>query len=139
MIDQTLPRRSFLKAGAALGAAALPGLPLAAAALPADLPAGVDALLVDTGYGPAPETAARLISFAGDVTQVWFTQLDPRWRQPGFTLAGITGSDTLFVLETLARQHGRAVTHRSVLGAADARGVAPVSWVIAPSHKSVLA
>ena len=131
-----IPRRTFLKWSTAAGAVLAPAVTARAASA---MPPGVDALLVDTGYGPPPHTAARVLTFAGDVTRVWFEELDPRWRRPGFVLAGITGSDTLFVLQNLARQHGRAIVYQSALGTADARGVTPVSWVIAPIHPSMLA
>ena len=103
---------------------------------------GLDAFLVDERFAadmPAGETAARVLRFKGDVTKVWFETLDPAWRGRGFVLGGITGSDTLFVLENLARQQGRRVVSQTVLGEKDARGVAPVSWIIAPVHPSVTA
>ena len=131
MID----RRTLIKAGAASAVLALPAR-LAAAA-----PQGVDALLVDTGYGRPPETSARLFTFAGDVTQVWFSELDRRWRAPGFVLGGITGADTLFVLERLAWDRGRRVlaVHPLESASASAHARPPVSWIIAPVHASVLA
>lgn len=129
MID----RRMLLKWSAATGLAAVPLAPALAAG------EGIDALLVDTGYGTPPDTAAELLTFAGDVTAVWFDRIDGRWRRPGFVLAGITGSDTLFVLESLARQHGRAVVQRATMGVADARGVSLTSWIIAPVHPAMRA
>lgn len=103
---------------------------------------GLDAFLLDEGYAadmPVGESAGKVLRFHGDVTKVWFDTLDPAWRRRGFVLGGITGSDTLFVLENLARQQGRRVVSQTVLGEKDARGVAPVSWIIAPVHPSVMA
>ena len=51
---------------------------------------------------PAGLADVPILRFAGDVTAVWYDQLDQRWRQPGHVLGGITGSDALFVLEVLA-------------------------------------
>ena len=76
-------------------------------------------------------------TFTGDVTRIWFERLDLRWRQPGFLLGGITGSDALFVLETLAQQQGRRVVSLERLTDADERRIVPVGWVIAPVHSSV--
>jgi len=103
---------------------------------------GLDAWLIDTRYAPLAAdkpAGVPVLRFAGDVTKVWFDTIDPAWRQRGFVLGGITGSDTLFVLENLARQQGRSVVSRHQLGRRDARGVSPISWIIAPTHPSVTA
>lgn len=110
-------------------------------------PQGVDALLLDNRFAPAelPEvTKARVLRFSGDVTRVWYDEIDQRWRRPGFVLAGITGSHTLFLLEMMAAQHGRRVIARSELdsiapAAIRSGTIKPVSWIIAPAHPSVIA
>lgn len=131
-------RRDMLKWGALVPA--LAGVPAMARAQVGE---GLDVLLLDTRFGEGPLDdmgAARVLTFAGDVTKVWYEHLDRAWRQPGFVVGGITGADALFVLETLARQQGRKVVARKALEVAPLPGgIAPVSWVIAPAHPSVLA
>lgn len=135
MID----RRELLKWGVV--APVLAGAPQAAMAA---MPQGVDALVVDSRLGEAalPETTAsgpsapRTYVIDGDVTALWYHTLDGIWRRPGFVLAGITGTDALFVLERLAVDRGRRVVSRRELPAPGAP-VAAVSWVIAPVHPSV--
>jgi hypothetical protein len=132
-----ITRRDLIKQGAiGAGLVGLPQVALAAA------PQGLDAILLDTRFGgdlPAGFADVPILRFAGDVTSVWYDQLDQRWRQPGHVLGGITGSDALFVLEVLAVQHGRRVISRTPVGQRRADGIAPISWVIAPHHPSVVA
>lgn len=128
-------RRDLLKWGVV--APAVAGMPAVALAA---VPQGVDALVLDRRFLPALDEQAGFAApvkwIDGDVTKLWFEQLDLRWRQPGFVLGGITGPDALWVLEVLARDRGRRVTTRKVLPATEDM-VAPVSWVIAPVHPSV--
>jgi hypothetical protein len=52
----------------------------------------------------------------GDVTALWFHDLDRQWRQGPVVIAGLTRAGSLFCLETLARDRGmrlrRCVEHR---------------------------
>jgi hypothetical protein len=48
----------------------------------------------------------------GDVTAVWFEQLDPLWRRESIRVAGMTTASTLFCLEQLAWDHGLRVAFR---------------------------
>jgi hypothetical protein len=108
----------------------------------AGLPQGLDALLLDQRFAagvPLDQRGVTVLRFAGDVTKVWFETIDPAWRKRGFVLGGITGPDALFVLETLAHQQGRRVVSRNPLEVPGAAGLAPISWIIAPHHPSVLA
>lgn len=131
-----ISRRDMLKWGVV--APAVAGVP---AMVQAAVPQGIDALVLDRRFMPAPgdETSftAPVKWIEGDVTKLWFEQLDLRWRQPGFVLGGVTGPDALWVLEVLARDRGRRVTARKVLPMAEGMTVAPVSWIIAPHHPSV--
>lgn len=132
-----IARREVLKWGVVA-----PALVAAPRAVFAAAPQGLDAMLLDERFArqfPVEQAGVPQMRFTGDVTRVWYDQLDRRWREPGHVLGGITGSDALFVLEVLATHHGRRVVSRTVLGPADARGVAPVSWIIAPHHPSVMA
>ena len=131
-----ISRRDMLKWGAL--APAVAGMP---AALQAAIPQGMDALVLDRRFLSAEDRQATFTPpvkwIDGDVTKLWFEQLDLRWRQPGFVLGGVTGPDALWVLEVLARDRGRRVTARKVLPMAEGATVAPVSWIIAPYHPSV--
>jgi hypothetical protein len=53
-----------------------------------------------------------LAPFNGDVTAVWFEQLDPVWRHESISVAGMTTPSTLFCLEQLAWDHGLRVAFR---------------------------
>jgi hypothetical protein len=106
------------------------------------LPSGVDAMVLDSRFtqpGLAERFDRRVHLFSGDVTDLWFEVLDPRWRRPGFVLGGITGEDALFVLERLAWDRGRRVTARRELPAQGPGGRPVVNWIIAPVHPSVRA
>ena len=132
-----ISRRDLMKHGV-LGSALI-GAPQALLAAASQ---GLDLMLLDTRFVaslPAGYAAVPVTRFGGDVTRIWYDELDARWRLPGHVLGGITGSDALFVLEVLAAQHGRRVVSRTVLGEKRADGIAPVSWIIAPYHPSVLA
>jgi hypothetical protein len=65
----------------------------------------------------------------GDVTELWFHELDPRWRQGPAAIAGVTDPAALFCLETLARDRGLRLAARADLG-----HEGPVSWLIAPKE-----
>lgn len=45
----------------------------------------------------------------GDVTRLWFDELDPRWRVEPAPLLGLTARGALFCLERLAWDHGMRV------------------------------
>ncbi len=104
------------------------------------VPEGLDALVLDTRYtsvGLTNPVGPKVYGFDGDVTDLWFTTLDPLWRKPGFVLGGVTGRDALFVLERLANDRGRRVISRKSLPNRHGSAEGPISWVIAPHHPSV--
>ena len=130
-----MTRRDVVKWAGVIPALSVPGLARAEEGAPA-----IDLTLIDDRFAASlPAATGETARFSGDVTRLWTTRLDAAFRGHGFVLAGLTGSDALFVLEVLATQHGRRVIRREVLGAPDDRGVAPVSWVIAPHHPNVRA
>jgi hypothetical protein len=51
--------------------------------------------------------------FSGDITDVWFHDLYPRWKQGRAAVAGLTTHGVLFCLEHLARDARMRVVHRS--------------------------
>lgn len=126
-------RRAVLQAAVAFpGVFAVPAGFAAAAsgvlATPAFVSSTIDAFVVDRRFWPAgkalPE-GMELHFVDGNANLLWYDQLDVRWRQPGYVLAGRSGEDVLFVLEQLAFGRGRRVTTRQAKD-----GI--VSWVIAP-------
>ncbi len=88
--------------------------------------------------GPARALSGATLS-GGDVTPLWTGTLDDAWRKRGFIVAGVTGSDALFVLEHLAWSRGRRVVERSEVAPAANGRPALVRWIIAPVHVSVIA
>src|ERR1700681_3489325 len=48
----------------------------------------------------------------GDVTELWFHELAPRWRVQPAPIAGLTAADALFCLERLAWDAGLRVAYR---------------------------
>ena len=70
-------------------------------------------------------------AITGDVTALWYHDLYHRWRDGDVHLAGMTTKDSLFCLETLARDAGHCVTHRQTLES----GL--VSWSIGPGSYRV--
>ncbi|MCB2065906.1 MAG: hypothetical protein KDE15_04605 [Erythrobacter sp.] len=130
-------RRDMLKWGAVLPALGTGWHGAFAAA-----PQGLDALVLDTRYPGALDLADASMPvwrFAGDVTPLWTGHLSARWKEPGHVLGGITGSDALFVLETLAEHRGRRVVSRLALDLPRVNGVQAYRWIIAPHHPSVTA
>jgi hypothetical protein len=119
-------RREFLAAQIGAAAALRAGVGFAAPRTPEG--AGVlplDRLIVDDRYEDALRIAAhaangaRLTSrFSGDLTRLWYEQLDLSWRARPEALAGITTRDGLFVLETLAADHRMRVIFRAEHAAA---------------------
>jgi hypothetical protein len=68
----------------------------------------------------------------GDITALWFHDLDLRWRQGPAAIAGLTDANALFCLDLLARDKGMRV---------EARTEWPdglVAWVIAPRVRAQL-
>jgi hypothetical protein len=51
-------------------------------------------------------------SIAGDVTALWFDELQPSWARGEGTIIGMTTHTSLFCLEQLARDHWMRVTAR---------------------------
>jgi hypothetical protein len=84
----------------------------------------------------AAEAAARRgapVAEAGDdLADVWRSRLRPLWRSSASTIAGVTTPGALFVIETLAADHGLRVLSRVPLRAVDGGAEPLVSWVIGP-------
>jgi hypothetical protein len=106
-------RRQIIQLALSAGAA-LPGL-RAFAATPAGL------ALYRVLYDERSQAGLRFAAAAsrrgasvqptrGDVTDIWFNELQPQWKQHQSAVAGLTDYHTLFVLDMMARDAGmRAV------------------------------
>jgi hypothetical protein len=94
-------------------------------------------VLFDSRFAPARSfgrTAAwrgeSVHGFDGDITNVWFHDLHPRWQHGAAAIAGLTAHGALFCLEQLAWDVRMRVVYR-----AEHRyeGHEPLySWIIAP-------
>jgi hypothetical protein len=73
--------------------------------------------------------------FRGDITDFWYRELSPLWRQHPVALAGATTHGPLFCLERWAWDHGLRVTYRRVLTETPGDG-ALTAWIIAPQNRS---
>jgi hypothetical protein len=94
-------RRGFLISAMAAGAAAP-----ASAQTPADVVFETGAPAAVAFADAARKAGAQAHAIAGDMTEVWFTQLQPRWANAPFPVAGLTFYPALFCLERLAWDHG---------------------------------
>ena len=129
-------RRQVLTAG--LAGALLPLGALASAA-PAREPLAVYRAVYDrrlaAGRAFAAEAASRgwkTAAIEGDVTDLWYHDLALEWRKGPAPIAGVTGANSLFVLDHLARGAGMRVVARTELS-----GEPAVSWLIAPASRRV--
>lgn len=58
----------------------------------------------------------RAHAIRDDVTDLWYYEFAPRWKEAPATIAGITLSTSLFCLETLAADHGMRAGFRLTHG-----------------------
>ena len=49
----------------------------------------------------------------GDMTQVWYEEIAPRWRHEGAAIGGLTAAGALFCFEQLAWDAGMRVVYRA--------------------------
>jgi hypothetical protein len=133
-------RREFLQAG--LAASLLPVVGSASEASNAPLP--YYKVIVDERF-PASVAfgvewkarGAAVHAIRGDITDLWFHDLDHRWKQQGpVAIAGLTAHGPLFCLERLAWDHGMRVVSRVPQAAHDGDGEPLISWVIAPKKRA---
>jgi hypothetical protein len=131
-----MDRRDLLKIGVVTPLAL--GFPAALRAATTGIALWVQDDRFDVGTVSAALSRSAMLS-SGDVTPLWTGMLDDAWRKRGFAVAGLTGSDALFVLEQLAWSRGRRVIERSEVAPAQDGKPALVRWIIAPVHASVTA
>ena len=106
-----------------IGAGLLAAAPFAAAAVPAWAGGAEPALwraIHDQRFAAARAFAAKargrgwmVRAIAGDVTDLWFDELAPRWKEGPAAIAGVTTAASLFCLDLLARDAGMRTLARS--------------------------
>ncbi len=80
---------------------------------------------------------AAVHAIRGDITDLWFHDLDVRWKKQGpAPIAGLTAHGPLFCLERLAWDHGMRVISRVEQESHDADGHPLISWVIAAKDRT---
>jgi len=119
-MSRTIKRRRFLELGAAasLSAALTELAPPASAAVPSSRPTRgavapaalkPHAVIYDERFEAARRFALSVrgvpltvYSIRGDVTQLWYSLLQPLWRRTAVPIAGLTAYAAMFCLERLA-------------------------------------
>ena len=124
-------RRTFLKAAVGVTAAGSVILPAAGRArVPTFYKAVFDERFADSRAfaKSAAERGMPTAAIRGDVTRLFYDDLDLRWKQGPVLLTGCTTRASLFCLDLLARDRGMRVAH------CVAKPGNLVSWIIAPAH-----
>jgi hypothetical protein len=80
------------------------------------------------------DRGAAVHAIRGDITDLWFHDLDLQWKKRPVAIAGLTAHGPLFCLERLAWDHGMRVVYRTEQRSHDVDGQALISWVIAPKE-----
>lgn len=84
----------------------------------------------------AQQSGLPVHAIRGDVTALWFHDLDIRWRESPVAISGMTAPNSLFCLERLAWDHGmRVIVRAEHQVAGNEHGDRLVSWVIAPVRR----
>jgi hypothetical protein len=115
-------RRQFIQSGLALSAVSLTTR-ISALSLQADDTAvatlRLERFVFDNRFAAAVELAQHVehhgvavAETSGDLTDLWYHELDLRWKKAPMALAGVTTRGGLFVLETLAADHRMHVVYR---------------------------
>jgi hypothetical protein len=112
-------RRQFLQSSIAVSGA-LCGAPLTARAAGSEAPRlRLELFVLDRRFPEsvaaakhAAERGVALAATEGDLTSLWYHDLDLRWQAAPMTLAGVTTRGALFVLETFAADRGMRVLYR---------------------------
>jgi hypothetical protein len=117
-------RREFLQiAGAALAlpiSARAGAKPAAGAATGEFAPTRLYKVIFDERHASSRAFAAEVTRLGasvhpikGDITDLWFRDLDARWKRQPVAIAGLTEHGALFCLERLSWDHGMRVVYRA--------------------------
>jgi hypothetical protein len=63
--------------------------------------------------GEVKRLGGPVFGIKGDITDLWFHDLDARWKREPIGIAGLTEHGPLFCLERLAWDHGMRVVYRA--------------------------
>lgn len=78
----------------------------------------------------------------GDVTDLWNNNFSKSWKNAPMSFAGVTGTDVLFVLETLARDHRMELSYNNILEQTDIKNdqeqVPLHAWLIVPKQTTFI-
>jgi hypothetical protein len=127
----TLDRRTFVvTASAAMGACAVATPVTAGAVSPAHIIVADTRFAISRAFArTAAKSGGRIVWIAGDITELWYGELDLLWRRQKVSLTGLTTYAPFFYLERLAMDRGLRVK------AKDEHlqdGQRLVRWIIAP-------
>jgi len=136
-------RREFLQTGIAAAVLPITAWARVAARETAGNPSSFYKVIVDERFPASVEFGAEMSrldapvhTMQGDITDLWYHDLDAQWKQTPVAIAGLTAHGPLFCLERLAWDHGMRVVLRTELpthdGNHDDNGEPLISWVIAP-------
>jgi len=117
-------RREFLQvAGVALAlpiSARAGSKPTSAALAGETAPAQLYKVIYDERHASSRAFAAEVArlgapvhAIQGDITDLWFRDLDARWKKQPVAIAGLTEHGALFCLERLSWDHGMRVVYRA--------------------------
>jgi hypothetical protein len=82
------------------------------------------------------QLGAPIHAIDGDITDLWFHDLDAAWKKQPVAIAGLTAHGPLFCLERLAWDYGMRVVFRSELPP-DVDAEPLYSWIIAPKQEQL--
>jgi hypothetical protein len=63
-------------------------------------------------FSEAARRGAAVQSIGGDISDLWISDLEPRWKTAPAAIAGLTKGTPLFCLELLARDYGMRLVYR---------------------------
>ncbi len=115
-----MDRREFIQTGIAVSALPIVGGMPAVSALAEPAPVPLYKVVFDSRFADSVAFGAEarrlglpVHAIAGDMTDLWFNDLDQRWRKGPAAIAGLTAHGPLFCLERLAWEHGMRVSYRA--------------------------
>lgn len=81
-----------------------------------------------SGKPPAFSDFEKVHVIDGDVTKVWYNELHYLWQKKSILTAGLTRDSGFFILKTMARDYGYAVSHQE-----QAENTHFISWLLVPA------
>jgi hypothetical protein len=113
-------RREFIQAGLVVSAAASVAATSNQAAKAAEPPHRIHKVIYDERYAEpvrfaqaAEALGLRAHAISGDMTALWYGELDGLWRQEPVAIAGMTRHGPMFCLELLARDRGMRLVYQA--------------------------